>query len=221
MFYRAMLCLGLCAGLSACSDGRGSIYSSARAQQAAPSYIPITPGATPVTETAPAQGAVVVQNGVLTEPVAITPGATPVEVAALDAPGTFDATTAQAPAVSLKPQTAERGQARIVQASAPASTRVATTQQRPSTKGPRYAKGTIYNACRQAGRKEASDRRCGCVQWVADQRLNPDQQRRGAGYFSNQQGLQDTRQSDRATDERFWTAWKAFGQDAGRQCRST
>jgi len=64
------------------------------------------------------------------------------------------------------------------------------------------------------GRKAASSARCGCIQAVANRSLSSGHQRRGAGYFNEPARLQEVRQSDRSSDERFWLAWKAFGQDA-------
>ncbi len=242
--------------VSACGNGgRGSLYSSARAQTEAPVFVPVTPGATPgvagiaaptpVTqgvlpgEAVPAAAATPLTRpapAVLTEPIAITPGAVPVSAQpaivtqaavvtpALAVPAVFNPTV-QAPVVSLKPKTAPRVGAparsapQVIQASASAA--AATAPTRAPTAGRRFARGPIYAACRSAGRKEATSRRCGCVQWVADRGLTNAQQRRGAGYFNNQQGVQDARQSDKSADEAFWTAWKAFGQSAAQQCRGS
>ena len=79
----------------------------------------------------------------------------------------------------------------------------------------------IYDACRDSGRREATRARCGCIQGVADAELTQAQQRRGAGYFKDNAKLQETRQSDSASDERFWKAWRAFSESAGRQCRGS
>ncbi len=240
---RLILACGALAALGACAgDGRGSQYSSARAQtSAAPVFVPVTPGATPVvTQTGPAPLATVPATatatpvpdagvvttttlaptpGVLTEPIAVTPGAVPIDTSI--EPAVLSA-SAQAPSASLKPVNAP-GRApapQVIQASAPAATSTQPAR-RPSQSAARarYARGEIYSACRDAGRSEATDKRCGCVQWVADQQLTAAQQRRGAGYFRNQQGLQDARQSDNTANERFWDAWKAFGQSAAQQCR--
>jgi len=81
-----------------------------------------------------------------------------------------------------------------------------------------FATGPIYSACRSAGRDQASRARCGCVQAVANQSLNSNDQRRGAGFFSNPQLAQDVRQSDRSIDELFWRRWKDYSESAGRQC---
>ncbi|WP_366942597.1 hypothetical protein [uncultured Tateyamaria sp.] len=81
-----------------------------------------------------------------------------------------------------------------------------------------FATGPIYSACQKAGRKQASRARCGCVQAVADQSLNTDDQRRGASFFEDPHRAQEVRQSDRSADERFWTKWKAYSSDAARMC---
>lgn len=82
-----------------------------------------------------------------------------------------------------------------------------------------FATGPIYSACLQAGRKQASRERCGCVQAVADQSLISNDQRRGAAFFKNPHQAQEVRTSDRTMDERFWLRWKAFGDAAAQICR--
>ena len=81
-----------------------------------------------------------------------------------------------------------------------------------------FATGPIERACRASGRTAASQARCGCVQAVADRSLSPGDQRRGAAYFKDPHALQEVRQSDTANHERFWLAWKAFGQTAESIC---
>lgn len=81
-----------------------------------------------------------------------------------------------------------------------------------------FATGPIFSACMQAGRKQSSRERCGCVQAVANQSLQTDDQRRGAGFFKDPHQAQVVRTSDRAIDERFWLRWKAFGDTAARIC---
>jgi hypothetical protein len=81
-----------------------------------------------------------------------------------------------------------------------------------------FATGPIYSACQRGGRKDASRQRCGCVQAVADSTLSADDQRRGAGFFSDPHLAQTVRQSDRSVDERFWTKWKAYSDQAARIC---
>lgn len=180
---RILLTLCACAALVACSDRRGSQYSSARASQPAPTYYPVTPGATPVS--AAPQAAI---------PVSVAPAGTPVP-------------TANAPAAVITQAAVLRPQSAPV-APAPAM---------------RFAKGPIYTACQSSGRKAASRARCGCVQWVANQELSAEQQRRGAGYFNNQHALQEVRQSSERvrSNGAFWEAWKTYGAQASRQCRGS
>ena len=84
-----------------------------------------------------------------------------------------------------------------------------------------YATGPIQQACRKANRKAASRARCGCIQAVADQSLSGAQQRRGAKMFSDPHQLQVIRQSDNSSNEKFWKAWKAFGQRAAEICAAS
>lgn len=84
-----------------------------------------------------------------------------------------------------------------------------------------FATGPIQQACQAQRRKAASRARCGCVQAVADKQLSPADQRRGAKYFKNPAKLQEIRQSDNAGNERFWKAWKAYGQTAAALCSET
>jgi hypothetical protein len=81
-----------------------------------------------------------------------------------------------------------------------------------------YATGPMQRACMSQGRKGASSARCGCVQAVADQQLSGAQQRRGVKAFRDPHKVQEWRQSDRASDNAFWDAWKAFGASAERAC---
>ncbi len=196
---RMIVILGCLAVLTACGDGRGSQYSSARANPAPATYIPVTPGATPVSDV-PA-GAV---------PVEVVPEGTPIAASAAPAP----ATPLTKP-VAVTPNTEPVAVTQAVAAlpRTPAAPEAVT----------RFATGPIYNACQAGGRKAASKARCGCVQWVADQELTDGQQRRGAGFFKNQHGLQEVRQSSErnAANGKFWDAWKAYGQSAARQCKGT
>ncbi|MEW9921621.1 hypothetical protein AB2B41_18585 [Marimonas sp. MJW-29] len=84
-----------------------------------------------------------------------------------------------------------------------------------------YATGPIQKACLAQGRKAASRARCGCIQAVADMELSSSYQRRGASYFRNPAKLQEVRQSDAASNERFWTAWKAYGERAEQLCAAS
>lgn len=80
--------------------------------------------------------------------------------------------------------------------------------------------GTIGEACIDANRKNATPALCSCVQRVADQTLSNRDQSRAAVFFSTPQLAQDTRQSDRSSDEAFWQRYKAFSAAARQQCRS-
>ncbi|TMM51243.1 hypothetical protein [Sulfitobacter sabulilitoris] len=84
-----------------------------------------------------------------------------------------------------------------------------------------FATGPIATACMADNRKAASRARCGCVQAVADRALSGPDQRRGARYFEDPGKLQEVRQSSNAANERFWLAWKAFGNQAANLCRAT
>ena len=84
-----------------------------------------------------------------------------------------------------------------------------------------FATGPIQKACIADGRRDASRARCGCVQAVADQALSKPDQRRGARFFKDPHKLQEIRQSDKAGDERFWKAWKAYGEAAAAVCQGT
>lgn len=81
-----------------------------------------------------------------------------------------------------------------------------------------YATGPLQRACMSQGRKAASSARCGCVQAVADRELSGSEQRRGIKAFKDPHKLQQWRQSDRTSDNAFWSTWKAFGQTAARAC---
>ncbi|WP_037227804.1 hypothetical protein [Roseobacter sp. GAI101] len=84
-----------------------------------------------------------------------------------------------------------------------------------------FATGPINSACLQTGRKQASRARCGCIQAVADRELSSAQQRRGVSVFKDPHKLQQARQSDRSSDNAFWSAWKAYGQTAEALCSAT
>lgn len=81
-----------------------------------------------------------------------------------------------------------------------------------------FATGPLNSACLAAGRKQASRARCGCIQAVADRELSAADQRRGVQVFKDPHGLQEARQSDRASDNEFWAAWKAYGNTAQTLC---
>lgn len=81
-----------------------------------------------------------------------------------------------------------------------------------------YATGPLQRACVTQGRKQASAQRCGCVQAVADRQLSNAEQRRGVQAFKDPHKVQEWRQSDRASDNAFWAAWKAFGSNTETLC---
>lgn len=79
--------------------------------------------------------------------------------------------------------------------------------------------GPISKACMSSDRKARSRALCGCIQAVADKTLSGAQQRRAVKFYSDPHLAQETRQSDRANDERFWKAYKAYGNQAESTCR--
>lgn len=78
--------------------------------------------------------------------------------------------------------------------------------------------GPIERACLKSDRAAASRPLCACIQGVANLSLRPNEQRRGAKFFSDPQLAQDTRQSNRSSDERFWPRWRAFAVLAEQEC---
>ena len=85
--------------------------------------------------------------------------------------------------------------------------------------GGRGATGDISKACVDAGRRSASPELCSCVQQVANQSLSSSEQARAATFFEDPQLAQDTRQSDRSSDERFWLRYRAFSDLAAQICQ--
>ena len=77
--------------------------------------------------------------------------------------------------------------------------------------------GPIDKACQRAGRT-ADPALCGCIQQVADQTLSRSDQRRAAKFFEDPDRAQETRVSDRASDEDFWLRYKGFAQAAEAYC---
>ncbi|WP_245306314.1 hypothetical protein [Roseovarius aestuariivivens] len=88
----------------------------------------------------------------------------------------------------------------------------------PVSRGMPMAFGPISKACMASDRKRRSRELCGCIQAVADDTLSFAQQRRAVGFYRNPHEAQEIRQSDRARDEDFWTAYRAYGDQAERQC---
>lgn len=81
-----------------------------------------------------------------------------------------------------------------------------------------FATGPINSACLSAGRKQATRARCGCIQAVADRELSAADQRRGVRVFNDPHTLQEARQSDRDSDNAFWSRWKEYGNTASTLC---
>jgi hypothetical protein len=94
--------------------------------------------------------------------------------------------------------------------SAPSSTVIAPTP---------YATGVISSACMASDRKARSRQLCGCVQAVADQHMSNSDQARAVKFYKDPQMAQDIRQSDRASDERFWEAYSNYAKQADATCR--
>lgn len=78
--------------------------------------------------------------------------------------------------------------------------------------------GPISKACMASDRKARSRALCGCIQWAANRELSGVQQRRAVKFYRDPHMAQEIRQSDRAGDERFWNAYKAYGERAERTC---
>ncbi|MCR9145595.1 MAG: hypothetical protein NXH74_00175 [Rhodobacteraceae bacterium] len=88
----------------------------------------------------------------------------------------------------------------------------------PLTAGAPMAFGPISKACMTSDRKRRSRTLCGCIQAVANDTLTNSQQRRAVGFYRDPHSAQDVRQSDRAVDERFWKAYREYGDRATAQC---
>ncbi len=84
-----------------------------------------------------------------------------------------------------------------------------------------FAAGPLNSACMQSGRKLAIRSRCGCIQAVANRELSKAHQKRGIRVFKDPHTLQQARQSDRASDNEFWSAWKAYGNSAATLCSAS
>lgn len=80
--------------------------------------------------------------------------------------------------------------------------------------------GQIAQACLDADRSAASPALCSCIQRVADNSLSNRDQARAVTFFETPQLAQDTRQSDRNSDEAFWQRYKFFSEAAKTQCRA-
>ncbi|MCY4334656.1 MAG: hypothetical protein OXC60_08290 [Litoreibacter sp.] len=80
------------------------------------------------------------------------------------------------------------------------------------------ATGPISAACNRSDRRAANPRICGCAQTMADRHLSANDQRKAASFFADPQRAQDTRQSDRRSDELFWDRYKVFVASSERYC---
>lgn len=83
--------------------------------------------------------------------------------------------------------------------------------------GPRVT-GEVGKACLSADRQAASRTLCACVQQAANATLNGSDQLRAASFFEDPELAQDTRRSDRRSDERFWDRYQVFTQRAQQLC---
>ncbi len=84
--------------------------------------------------------------------------------------------------------------------------------------GTRGVNGEVAKACMAGGRDAANRSLCSCVQQVANQSLSGADQRRTAAFFDDPDTAQQTRQSDRASDEAFWTRYRTFADRAEANC---
>ncbi|WP_224815863.1 hypothetical protein [Hasllibacter sp. MH4015] len=75
----------------------------------------------------------------------------------------------------------------------------------------------IQRAC-NASDRDASRATCSCIGEAADATLSRSQMREGARWFDDPQRAQDVRQSDRASDEAMWQAWRTFSTLAEQRC---
>lgn len=81
-----------------------------------------------------------------------------------------------------------------------------------------FARGPINSACMASDRKARSRELCGCIQAVADDTLSASQQRIAVSFYIDPHKAQETRQSDRPSDEQFWKEYRAYGAAAERIC---
>lgn len=80
------------------------------------------------------------------------------------------------------------------------------------------ASGPISDACLASDRKARSVALCGCIQAVANDTLSSSEQRRAVRFYQDLQSAQDTRQSQRSGDQRFWAAYTTYAERAERVC---
>lgn len=78
--------------------------------------------------------------------------------------------------------------------------------------------GSIDHACRQAARPGATAKLCTCIQKVANKSLTRSERYKVSKWFLDPHKAQQTRQSDRRSDEELWKRYKRFGQRARQTC---
>lgn len=89
----------------------------------------------------------------------------------------------------------------------------------PQSQTSMSASGPLSRACLASGRDAASRQLCGCIQAVADMSLSNRDQSLAASFYDDPHRAQEIRQSDRASDERFWRKYREYGETAEALCR--
>ncbi len=80
------------------------------------------------------------------------------------------------------------------------------------------AAGPIESACTRSERGARNVALCTCIQQVANVTLDGRDQRLAARFFRDPNMAQEVRQSDRRSDETFWSRYRAFGSAAESYC---
>jgi len=88
----------------------------------------------------------------------------------------------------------------------------------PQSQTSMSASGPISRACMASGRKDRSPQLCGCIQAAADFSLSNRDQSLAASFYDDPHKAQEIRQSDRASDERFWRKYREYGETAEALC---
>ncbi len=78
--------------------------------------------------------------------------------------------------------------------------------------------GSIDHACRQAARPGTTPKLCTCIQKVANKSLTRSERYKVSKWFLDPHKAQQTRQSDRRSDEKLWRRYKSFGESARQIC---
>lgn len=89
---------------------------------------------------------------------------------------------------------------------------------RPVTVPKPFARGPIQKACLASERKARSNELCGCIQAVANDKLDSSGQRMAVSFYNDPHRAQEIRQSDSASHEKFWKDYRAYGDAAKRAC---